>query len=551
MGTAKPLQVAEVLRTAITQYSDPLAFIRELVQNAVDAGALTVDVEVDSAGTEHLVEIRVRDDGAGMTRRTIEQRLTRLFASSGDDDPSRIGWFGIGFWSVFALSPVAVMVDTLGTDGAWRVVFETPDHYTLRELDTQRPGTCVRVVLARQGSKHVEALTTRISEALEIWCCFAGATVNFQGKAVNRPFSFDTTVSVLGTDAHTQILAAHPRAGTGHFALYREGLTLLHDNPRHEGIMVAISSSRIHHTLARDQMLCDVAYEQIIALADRVVRRRLCEEVFAALESHVWHPPKDPEDSEAMAAWETSRDYLYRAATWHVRRGHDRQTGSDERAAFRSPAGLAIGLSACRRALSRRGAIYFADRRSHLTDALEDQGQLVIKLAAGSPEHTLLGALDDRAHLISVHDELCMPKPVESRELKQQTRRLEMAIAQLIVDAGGELTSVVLGHFDYPDSALTGEVFIIQQHFGDITRKQDALGRVEELFECTQTLVLNLDHPGLRALTDLAQHEPEYAAYQAIKLMLLSANSTARIPPERDANLAQLAVTRRWNRINR
>ncbi|MGB1013216.1 MAG: ATP-binding protein, partial [Nannocystaceae bacterium] len=67
MGTAKPLPVSEVLRTAIDQYADPMAFVRELVQNAIDAGALAVDVEVDDAETDHLLEVRVRDDGAGMS----------------------------------------------------------------------------------------------------------------------------------------------------------------------------------------------------------------------------------------------------------------------------------------------------------------------------------------------------------------------------------------------------------------------------------------------------------------------------------------------------
>ncbi len=549
MGTAKPLPVADVLRSAIYQYDDPMAFVRELVQNAVDAGAIEVDVDVDSAGTQNLLEIRVRDDGAGMTRRTIEQRLTRLFVSSGDDDPTRIGWFGIGFWSVFAISPLAVVIDTLGTDGAWRVVFESPDQYILRELPAERPGTCVRILLTRQGPHHLAELRVRVAEALATWCGFVGTDVRFAGKSINRPFEFDTTVSVLGHDAHTQILAGHPRSGDGHLSLYREGLTLLHDEPNYEGVMVAISSSRIHHTLGRDRMLHDLAYEQIIALADHVVRHRLCEEVFSTLETHVWHPPRDPDDTDAVAEWEANRAYLYRAATWHIRHGHDRLTGSDERAAFRSPAGLAIGISACRRTLARRGVIYYAKERSHLTDALEDQGQLVIKLAPNSPEHTLLSAIEERAQLISVHDELCMPKEIQSRELRQQTRRLEMSIAQLIVDNGGELTTVHLGHFDYPSSALTGKVFLIQQHFGEISRKQEVLERSDELFECTQTLVINVDHPGVRALTHLAQTEPEFAAYQAVKLMLLSGHT--RLQPERDATLAQLAVTRRWNRINR
>ncbi len=118
----------EALDELVNQFADPLSCFRELIQNAVDAGSPAVDVsfefraEADTPERGAMV-IHVDDYGEGMNREIIDKRLTRLFSSGKDGDLTKIGRFGIGFVSVFALSPDAVVVDTARGGESWRVLF--------------------------------------------------------------------------------------------------------------------------------------------------------------------------------------------------------------------------------------------------------------------------------------------------------------------------------------------------------------------------------------------------------------------------------------------
>src|SRR5688572_947617 len=84
--TPDPGIVDEMVR----QFADPYAYLRELVQNGIDAGAtrLEVRIERDVDGTVHT---SVDDDGTGMTKATIEGPLLTLFESSKESDPTKIG----------------------------------------------------------------------------------------------------------------------------------------------------------------------------------------------------------------------------------------------------------------------------------------------------------------------------------------------------------------------------------------------------------------------------------------------------------------------------
>src|SRR5438309_80664 len=76
-------------------YTNPLHCMREYVQNAVDAGANEVTIQI----TGHSVIIS--DDGDGMS---LEQLMdARDFAISGKDSDYNVGFRGIGIYSGFDL----------------------------------------------------------------------------------------------------------------------------------------------------------------------------------------------------------------------------------------------------------------------------------------------------------------------------------------------------------------------------------------------------------------------------------------------------------------
>ncbi|HXE72485.1 MAG TPA: ATP-binding protein, partial [Candidatus Nitrosotenuis sp.] len=117
------VDVGDTLETLISQFTDPFAFLRELVQNSLDANTTRVDIELEYDEPKGILTLHVIDTGEGMNREIIDTQLTRLFSSSKEGDLTKIGKFGIGFVSIFAIEPEYVAVDT-GRDGEyWRVLF--------------------------------------------------------------------------------------------------------------------------------------------------------------------------------------------------------------------------------------------------------------------------------------------------------------------------------------------------------------------------------------------------------------------------------------------
>lgn len=100
--------------------SDSWVFLRELLQNARDAGARRIEL---SATEEDGVEsIACRDDGCGMSAVHAHRYLFALYASSKEGDARQAGQFGVGFWSVLRFKPDRVVIRSRPKDGdAWQV----------------------------------------------------------------------------------------------------------------------------------------------------------------------------------------------------------------------------------------------------------------------------------------------------------------------------------------------------------------------------------------------------------------------------------------------
>ena len=71
----------------------PASAVKELVENALDAGASRIDVEIDGGGIDRIL---VRDDGSGMSledaRLALERHATSKITT--DDDIGRVGTYG-------------------------------------------------------------------------------------------------------------------------------------------------------------------------------------------------------------------------------------------------------------------------------------------------------------------------------------------------------------------------------------------------------------------------------------------------------------------------
>lgn len=311
---AAPGLVTDMVR----QFADPYAFLRELVQNGIDAGATRIDVRVEHDANGVMLT-SVTDDGAGMSRAVIEGPLLSLFQSSKEKDATKIGKYGVGFVSVFAVAPSLVTVETRTAAEAWLVRL-TPDHaYELvaPRVPLERPGTRVTVRKRLDGAAAVEH-AARCLAALKTWCRHAHVPICFTTAAdtqtINVPFGVPgALVSVIVGVADARIAvgvgraslaASVPFSSTG---FYNRGLTLLETTAAEhaglEGLQVKIESPRLAHTISRDAVKRDRELDDLVADVSGIVADRLWPALVERAKVLATTLAATPTDADALFAY--------------------------------------------------------------------------------------------------------------------------------------------------------------------------------------------------------------------------------------------------------
>jgi hypothetical protein len=142
--------------------SDPWVFLRELLQNARDAGARRVDVTaVEEGGT---ARVACRDDGCGMSFEHARRYLFTLYASSKEGEPGAAGRFGVGFWSILRFDPARIRVRSWPERGApWEVELDGGLACS-QERVPPRGGRGTEIVLERPAGDG--ALARRVRDAV-------------------------------------------------------------------------------------------------------------------------------------------------------------------------------------------------------------------------------------------------------------------------------------------------------------------------------------------------------------------------------------------------
>lgn len=282
-------QAGGALETLVHQFSDPLSFYRELIQNSLDAHSSRVEIGVTYEDGRMLIS--VADFGEGMSETIIQTRLTRLFASDKQDDLTKIGKFGIGFVSVFAIEPEAVVVDTGREGESWRIVFQPDRSYLLMALSEPIEGTRVRLYKTATAEECAD-FTRRSRESIRFWCRHVPGQLLFQGEPLNEPFELeDSPCHVRRERKGTTLLVGFGKPFMG---LYNAGLTLQEGVPL-PGLAVKIDSRYLEHTLTRDGVLQDEMYAELMAEVRTIAATELPEKLAQRLEA-------DPDDERLLQA---------------------------------------------------------------------------------------------------------------------------------------------------------------------------------------------------------------------------------------------------------
>ncbi len=531
MASLTPPSARAALAELVHQFADPYAFVRELVQNAIDAGSAEVEIDVrfeGGPGKAGVITVHVDDWGDGMTRDIIDTKLTRLFSSSKDGDRTKIGKFGIGFVSVFALDPDAVCIDTSRDGESWRVLFKADRTFELLTLSTPVDGTKIRVI--KRGSAEFAAeVRARCEAALRHWCRHVDADIRFAGVPIREAFGLpDAPCVVEANDGITHIVVGHRRGGASFRGFYNTGLTLFeseaetHDDPL-VGLAFKVSSPRLEHTLTRDAVIEDTGYHAVLRSVAALVDTALVERVFEQLEQIAAAPSA----------------YLLRAAARHVVRGVP--AGAGLRAVAVTPSGAPIRVDDLRRGPAG-GVVYFAAERSAVTDALEAGGHTVLGLVPSDDHVRLVQLLAPGVTVVPVGHRWCLPTPADPAAVPVAWPRFARCLADALRIAGVEIGDIVAGDFAYPESPITDRIAITQPSAFALTPIHDLDVVTAGRFARRRVLVVNLTHPSVVSFVALAEREPQVAAYLCVKAFRLGRGLDAAM----DTKLVEHLVAQRW-----
>ena len=393
-----------MLDNLVTQFSSALDCFRELVQNSIDAGTPRVDIWMEylpGEGHQGTIAIHVDDFGEGMDEAIIDQEFTNLFASGKDDDLTKIGKFGIGFVSVFALEPRAVLVHTGRSGEYWEVLFHEDRSFSKTRVDNPVEGT--QITLFLEGEYHrYQALAEEIPETLRYWCNHSEVDVTFEDRTNNDDFAPPEKINEdFGVDGQflqhidehqgTEIVLAY--SGEPTYGFYNRGLTLARTDVgdkvldrwerRFEFVAFKIKSRYLEHTLARDSVIRDEQYQKAMTLLEEAANGPLLDALIDGLADLAQADQWSVEDLQRYGRW---MDFLAMEPVEEVARHR-------ETPFLRCHHGDPISPDALYRHYRRSRQILMTDRPSSLTAALHERG---VPVLVGVADQSLTGSANLR-----------------------------------------------------------------------------------------------------------------------------------------------------------
>ncbi len=261
-ASAFSVDVPGLLAALTEQFPEPLLCVRELIQNAADADAGRIDVEVSLDARRSFVRLEVRDDGRGMSAAELDGYLTIGFSLK---DPSRDrGRFGVGKLSPYALGFQRMVVETSTGIEAHRITL-LPDgsgRVERRVGEVPPRGTSVRVLKTATRSE-AEAMTQKVFELVLRTCGSIGIPLFVNGAPVNRAMRLPTPY----------ILRFTSPSGSGVIGVGAEpvrtlmsgGIVLESDAPiLGPEVAYVLDGPHLAPTLSRNAVRRDLAFEALL-----------------------------------------------------------------------------------------------------------------------------------------------------------------------------------------------------------------------------------------------------------------------------------------------
>ena len=510
----KPVGVKDALDNLVNQFADPMSFFRELVQNSLDAGSPEVEIYFDfkeeKGQAKGVMTVHVDDFGEGMDRQIIDSKLTRLFSSSKEGDLTKIGRFGIGFVSVFAIGPDAVCVDTSRGGENWRVLFKRDRSFVRIAREDPVDGTKIRIIKAVTKKEFAE-FVQRARQVVTYWCKHVPNEILFDGEPINQQLDIDTPIKVRHEEQDTEIVVGYARDGKGFHGFYNKGLTL-HEGHEEtmKGISFKVNSRYLEHTLTRDNVLRDENFEKAMEMVTDLAKVELPEHLFDTVEEAVKADRAD------------DMDFHYRVLD-QLASAEGLEKRMSGRVFFKTVSGKEVTVKELRRA-HRKHKLYCEEDETELTAELEKEGYTVIRTAPRTKAYDSLSRVASQRGFRApdwAGRVFARPLSAAAGEEAESLNALHRALTRLLDLHGARISEVAFGRFHYPHSCIRELVAITQKEIGEVTHLEDVHDVGMSIFSRRRALVVNTDEPTVKRLIQLSETEPELAAYFLMKLFYL------------------------------
>jgi hypothetical protein len=565
-----------VVDNLVTQFSSPLHCFRELVQNSIDAGSPTVDVWtefIEGEGHQGTIALHVDDYGEGMDEALIDEDLTRLFASSKEEDLTKIGQFGIGFVSTFALDPEAILVETGRSGEYWEVLFHEDRSFTKTKLDVPVEGTQITIFLSGDIHRYGE-LVGDIFKTLKHWCSHSDTEVTFEDRTpadgsrpemvtVNDPFEVDGECMTTVEHEGTEIVVAYTDDPL--YGFYNRGLTLALTKTgddvlgeeraeRFSLIGFKIKSRYLEHTLSRETVMRDANYEKAMKLVEEAVSGPLFDRLIDELEELV-----------GRGDWTLKQMNRYRRLCGFLAsEPRERLADIAERPILRMVDGRSATLQQAYEAWKRDGRVLVCEESSELTDRLQADNLPVYlgKFSTGDASfefaqpitELLTQFIHDRHEsglfnrvrsffgadlageakaAVASPDRVYMPVVVDD-EIPDHVAPLVERAGELLgeIDAGyASLATCIIG-----TPGGEAPLFVVARSLDSVMARPPNSLAAAEVGKRPHAAV-NRDHPHFQKLSELYRNKPNMAAYCLAKSLLLTEDRLL----EDDAKLMEAA----------
>ncbi|MCA9793601.1 MAG: hypothetical protein KC910_17440, partial [Candidatus Eremiobacteraeota bacterium] len=200
-----------------------------------------------------------------------------------ENDLTKIGKFGIGFVSVFAIKPQAVTVETGRSGEAWRILFRPDRTFERIRLDHPVDGTRVAVWVSLEG-RGFNRLKKDCRDTVTYWCKHCDVEVRFAGEPINQPFGLGQPYEFKHSQQGTEVVVAPVAESAPFHGYYNRGLTLLEGQGSPlPNLAFKVRSRYLEHTLTRDNVLHDDHYKLALSIVEQAAYDGMAKDLLERL----------------------------------------------------------------------------------------------------------------------------------------------------------------------------------------------------------------------------------------------------------------------------